>query len=75
MKEYVNRQNLISVESRNLLSVAYKNVVGARRSAWRVVSSMEQKKEDKPGMRERCMEYRKKIEAELDEICKEVIVR
>ena len=32
-------------EERNLLSVAYKNVVGARRSSWRVISSIEQKAE------------------------------
>merc|ERR1712223_985709 len=30
-------------EERNLLGVAYKNVVGARRSSWRVISSIEQK--------------------------------
>ena len=35
----------LSVEERNLLSVAYKNVVGARRSSWRVISSIEQKTE------------------------------
>ena len=29
-------------QERNLLSVAYKNVVGARRSSWRVISSIEQ---------------------------------
>uniref|UniRef100_G1TVD5 14-3-3 domain-containing protein n=1 Tax=Oryctolagus cuniculus TaxID=9986 RepID=G1TVD5_RABIT len=32
-------------KNENLLSVAYKNVVGARRSSWRVVSSIEQKNE------------------------------
>ena len=35
----------LSNEERNLLSVAYKNVVGARRSSWRVVSSIGQKTE------------------------------
>ena len=30
----------LSVEERNLLSVAYKNAVGSRRAAWRVVKSM-----------------------------------
>ena len=35
----------VSNEERNLLSVAYKNVVGARRSSWRVVSSTEKKTE------------------------------
>ncbi|CAO2640315.1 14-3-3 protein eta [Lemmus lemmus] len=34
----------LSNEDRNLLSVAYKNVVGARRSSWRVISSIEQSK-------------------------------
>ena len=33
----------LSLEERNLLSVAYKNVVGARRSSWRIISSIEQK--------------------------------
>ena len=35
----------LSNEERNLLSVAYKSVVGARRSSWRVISSIEQKTE------------------------------
>uniref|UniRef100_UPI00397F942F 14-3-3 family protein n=1 Tax=Salmonella sp. s54925 TaxID=3159674 RepID=UPI00397F942F len=36
----------LSTEERNLLSVAYKNVVGARRSAWRAITSLEQKIEN-----------------------------
>ena len=39
----------LTVEERNLLSVAYKNVIGTRRAAWRIVSSIEQKEESKPG--------------------------
>ena len=35
------------VEERNLLSVGYKNVIGARRASWRILSSIEQKEESK----------------------------
>lgn len=61
-------------EERNLLSVAYKNVVGARRSSWRVMSSIEQKAEDSH-KKTMAKEYREKIENELEKICKEVLVR
>ena len=42
----VNDQQL-TVEERNLLSVAYKNVIGSRRASWRIVSSIEHKEESK----------------------------
>lgn len=32
----------LKVEERNLLSVAFKNAVGQRRTAWRAVSAIEQ---------------------------------
>jgi 14-3-3 protein beta/theta/zeta len=59
-------------EERNLLSVAYKNVVGARRSSWRVISSIESKSEERKQAFAR--DYRAKIEGELKNICKEVLV-
>ena len=45
MKNVASMDVELTVEERNLLSVAYKNVVGARRSSWRVISSIEQKTE------------------------------
>lgn len=65
----------LSNEERNLLSVAYKNVVGARRSSWRVVSSIEQKTEGSDKKQQMVKEYREKIEKELKEICNDVLVR
>lgn len=61
-------------EERNLLSVAYKNVVGARRSSWRVISSIESKSEQGDKKREMACEYRLKVEKELKGICNDVLV-
>jgi 14-3-3 protein beta/theta/zeta len=60
-------------EERNLLSVAYKNVVGARRSSWRVISSIEQKTEQDDKKHAMCVEYREKVEKELRDICEVVL--
>lgn len=74
MKSLVNIGEELTNEERNLLSVAYKNVVGARRSSWRVISSIEQKSPE-PDSRKSQMtkDYREKIESELKTICKDVL--
>lgn len=64
----------LSNEERNLLSVAYKNVVGARRSSWRVISSIEQKTEGSAERKQQmAKEYREKVENELRDICQDVL--
>ncbi|CAL8338844.1 14-3-3 protein beta/alpha-A isoform X1 [Gadus morhua] len=63
----------LTSEERNLLSVAYKNVVGARRSSWRVVSSIEQKAEGNENRLVIVKAYRENIEKELKEICNAVL--
>ena len=47
MKKVATTDVELTVEERNLLSVAYKNVIGARRATWRIISSIEQKEETK----------------------------
>merc|ERR1711874_587025 len=63
----------LSNEERNLLSVAFKNVVGARRSSWRVISSIEQKTEGAEKKQAMAKEYREKVEKELRDICQDVL--
>jgi len=65
----------LTVEERNLLSVAYKNSVGARRASWRIISSIEKRERGKGnGEHASAAEnYRVKVEAELKKICNEAL--
>ena len=76
MKSYVEDKGdkVLSPEERNLLSVAYKNVIGSRRSAWRILKSLQVKAESEKAKAEVLKEYISKIEAEVGDICDEVIV-
>ncbi|CAI9758215.1 unnamed protein product [Fraxinus pennsylvanica] len=65
----------LTVEERNLLSVAYKNVIGARRASWRIISSIEQKEESRGNESHvsAIKGYRSKIESELSSICEGIL--
>merc|ERR1712027_212144 len=65
----------LSVEERNLLSVAYKNAVGSRRAAWRIITSVEQKEKTKGNEEQakNAKEYCGKVEKELQKICDTIL--
>lgn len=66
----------LSREERNLLSVAFKNVIGSRRASWRIVSNIETKEDSKASGNSRVgliKGYRSKIEKEVAEICEEIL--
>ena len=71
MKEVAKQPQELTVEERNLLSVAYKNVIGSRRASWRVVTSIEQKGD--PEKQTIVKDYKVKIETELVDICNDIL--
>jgi len=71
MKAVAQQPQELTVEERNLLSVAYKNVIGSRRASWRVISSIEQKGD--PDKLSLIQSYKRKIETELEDICSEIL--
>ena len=75
MKNVAQLNVELTVEERNLLSVAYKNVVGARRASWRIISSIEQKEKSKENEANvtRIRNYGRKVEKELADICHDVL--
>mmetsp|Transcript_481 Transcript_481/g.908 ORF Transcript_481/g.908 Transcript_481/m.908 type:complete len:252 (-) Transcript_481:33-788(-) len=62
----------LSLEERNLLSVAYKQSVGARRQAWRAIHTYLQKSA-LPQAVEHIANYRRQVEDELNEKCNDII--
>lgn len=77
--------NELTNDERNLLCIAYKNVVGSRRIAWRALASLEGKEETKVIIKnsniliqgsshiEELKEYKKAIEIEIESIVTEVL--
>ncbi|KAK7836369.1 14-3-3-like protein [Quercus suber] len=64
-----------TVEERNLLSMAYKNMIDTRRASWRIISSIEQKEESRDNEDHVSMirDYKSKIKSELSHICDEIL--
>lgn len=70
---------MIGLEERNLLSVAYKNQVGARRTSWRILAKIlhdeqiEQGGADGAGKLAIINEYIVMVESELNSICDDLL--
>lgn len=63
----------LNQEERNLLSVAFKNVVGARRASWRVLDSIARKEEPDNARFKYVKEYKENVETELTDICNDIL--
>lgn len=68
----------LTLDERNLLSVAYKNVIGNRRASWRILLALESReatdlRETDPHKLELLQAYKRDIEAELRRVCDQVL--
>jgi len=75
MKEVVKLGEPLSIDERNLFSLAFKNVALSLRSSFRTIDSIEQKmiaRDGHPNKKECVQLYREKIQAEMDDLCKDV---
>lgn len=75
VKEVAKSADELTMDERNLLSVAYKNVIGIRRASWRGMHISQQREESRGETHhvELVQQYKTKIEAELEDICKDVL--
>ncbi|EAR91386.2 14-3-3 family epsilon domain protein (macronuclear) [Tetrahymena thermophila SB210] len=75
-KKLVGLSRELKDEERNLLSIAYKNYVSQRRTAWRAITAYETKEKNKNTLgkyAETIRYYKKNIEEEMEKSCNEII--
>jgi len=76
MRHVVQLGANLSVEERNLLSIAYKNLIGTKRTAWRIINGLEEKEKNKDpnSFKLREMETLKgNLEQQLHTVCEEIL--
>ena len=67
--------NELTLDERNILSVAFKNIIGTRRAAWRVLNSIEKKEKNKGNNDNvnKVRNYKATIEKEMTDICSDIL--
>jgi len=75
MKKVTEMGGFLQAEERNLLSVAYKNVVGARRSSIRILASIREKRIENGNEKQANLakDYEETVKEELNAVCHAVL--
>ncbi|KAL7695950.1 14-3-3 protein-like protein [Lotmaria passim] len=75
IRKYVKLNSELDTEERNLLSVAYKNVITPRRNAWRLITSIESRENAKENTATipLVVNMRTELEAELSALCDDLL--
>lgn len=78
IKAIIQTFGSLTVEERNLLSVAYKNITNKLRNSWRIVDSLEQLESSRPADRSKrqvllIQRERRRIERELSDVCLDIV--
>uniref|UniRef100_A0AC34RLG4 Piwi domain-containing protein n=1 Tax=Panagrolaimus sp. JU765 TaxID=591449 RepID=A0AC34RLG4_9BILA len=73
MRSLAETRKMLKSDERELLSLAFKNVVEFHRSSWRVISSIEQKTEGSEKKQQMAKESREMVENELRIFCEDLI--
>lgn len=71
MKDVAKERVVFTSEERNLLLIAYKNVIGCRRTSWKNISLIENGQD--PKNLRLIQSFKKEIETELFRICSEIL--
>lgn len=76
IRKVVKLNNELDTEERNLLSLAYKNVIGPRRNAWRLITSIENQEIEGNNLSTMKLitNLRKEFETELAAICEDLLM-
>lgn len=86
MRKFVNKitkyKTELNISDRNLLSLAYRNIISQKRYSWREINSILQNEEDelliplkkkKDSLNKKLKEYKETVEKEIIGICQEIL--
>ena len=74
--KFIQLEPKLSMDERNILSAGFKNIIGSKRSSWRLLQNLERKEEKKGGNNNTNLnsvrEVKVKVENEMRRICDDI---